>query len=303
MNLALSTFMTTKSVQLVFMSLVMGLTAAYVYTLTEALTPEPSITYQNTTTHKNGTINAGSTQRDKAYVNSYLGGITLFHPFAAISLALLCVLTIVSAAPVSRCMWDNPITGPTVMICTLLVTPLWQCNYWFILTLGGIACLETAIGSPCTAPLVLKGAKPDSLTKIITVPGVWTMRITLQSAGLASRVLLFIPLVFSLDSTRTAPLVAACSFVGIPVFISAINIIRSVKTAWTDVRAESLLASEQESDSNPLVLPVAEVTTPQLAAFRYASAQPLRQSAFFTTEATLFRQTENSAKWNPKKTT
>lgn len=287
-NLALSTLLTTKAVQLVFMSLVMGLTAAYVYTLTEALTPVP-------------TLNQTTTPRDKAYVNSYLGGMTLFQPFAAISLAILCVLTLVAAAPVSRSLWDTQITGPTIMICTLLVTPLWQCYYWFIVTLGVVACLETAMGNPWATPLVSEGGQTDSLTKVLTVPGVWAIRIILQLAGLFFRALLFIPLVTSLDTARTAPLVAAWLFVGIPVFVSAINIVRSFKTALRDLGTQNVNQAESEGDS---ASQEPTVTGPSAnAPFRYESAPPLRQSAFFTTEAALFRQTEASAMWNPKKTT
>ena len=286
-SLALSTLVTTKSVQLVFMSLLMGLTAAYTYVLAEALTPVPVIAFGNSTNTTN------MTSRPQAYVDAYLGGMTLFQPFAAISLGLLCVQTLVAAAPVSRCMWDTPLTGPTVMICTLLVTPLWPCNYWTILALGGVACVEAALGSPWEdSEWDPRAPQPDG-------GGVWTTRIVVQAAGALVRGYLGWALWGSLGATRTAPLVAAGVFVGVPVLVSGVNLLRSLKAALLiDATPPSPGPSRVTQPLAPTPPPIGLAPPPP----KEPGAMPAAMSACFTTEAALFRPSEASAMWHPKKT-
>ena len=253
LNLFLCTVVSAQKIQVVFMSLVMGITASYIWVATKVLTAESIKT--------------------SAYAQYFLGSNALKDLFPtlsiSISLSLLIVQTLIASAAVSPNLWTNPATGPTIIMAVFLSSEL---KYSGII--GAVVYGLLAVGEVLTYPTNLK-----------TTPFVLLcVALGFQLAVLFGGVVLLTYQLAS-DNASLTVLVVEAVLIGTPVLASGT---RCINTAVAVVTA---IGTEEHSESSTAAAPLKNSI----------ESLPQLQTAFYTTEANLFRATPLTAEWAPKK--
>ena len=253
LNLFLCTVVSAQKIQVVFMSLVMGITASYIWVAAKVLTAESIQT--------------------SAYAQYFLGSNALKDLFPtlsiSISLALLLVQTLIAAAAVTPNLWTNPATGPTVIMAVFLSSGLKYSGILGAVVYGLLALGEvlTYSANRATAPFIL----------LCVALGF--------QVGVLFGGVIFLTYQVSSDHASLAVLVVESVLIGIPVLASGT---RCINTGAAVVAA---MGREEHSDSSTAAVP--QKTS--------IESPPQMQTAFYTTEANLFRATPLTAEWAPKK--
>lgn len=262
-NIFLCTIMDACKVQQVFMSLVMGIAATYIWVAANILTAQ-SI-------------------RDSLYAQYFMGASSLKDLFPvvgiSISLSLLVVQTLIAAAAVTPNLWDNPVTGPTVVIAVLLASKDKTCGLGYILIFAFVSLCE----------VVTYPKKPLDTTQKVQLTSFIILCVALGAqVAVGGLGIFFLLSRVTMDINNSPVLVTGCVLFGIPVLAS---ITRCIKTAVQVFDAAHKLEPNQEDV--PVNPQASQMTVPQI--------YPQMQTAFHTTEASLFRATPLTTQWAPKK--
>lgn len=267
-NIFLCTIMDACKVQQVFMSLVMGIAATYIWVAANIL--------------------AAQSIRDSPYAQYFMGASSLKDLFPvvgiSISLSLLVVQTLIAAAAVSPNLWDNPVTGPTVVAAVLLASKDKTCGLVYILIFVFVSICEVV-----TYPK----QQLDTAPKVQWTPFIILCVALGAQVAVGGLSVFFLLSRVVMDIDNSPVLVTECVLFGIPVLAS---IIRCIKTAVQVFKASRKLEQNQEvplAANVPVSTERAQMTMP--------GKFPHMQTAFYTTEASLFRATPLTSQWAPKK--
>jgi hypothetical protein len=250
-------------VQRHFLSLVLALTAAYLYVTCQVLAP------------------SGQTITNSTYNAYYLDNQppltpVLLYARIGVALGILCVQVLVAAAAVSPDWWGSPVTGPAVVIAVVMCSTVQSCAWVqpLIYTLVGAVVLEAA-----TFPRVAQ-AEQEGLLLITT-----SIALAAQLFGTGIQVYLSYR-VWRVDFKETVPFAAGVICLGIPVLAAIVSLVNTCARLVALSATVSTPPGVTAEASRVLYHPTALLT--QDALF---PAPPTLQSAFYTTEAMLFRPT------------
>lgn len=264
-NLFLCTVIDAQKVQQCYMSLVMGVTASYIWVAANVLTAD---SIQNS-----------------PYAQYFLGEYTLRDLFPilgiSISLSLLVLQTLITAAAVTPHLWGISVTGPTVVTAVLLASKDRSCGLGFIIIFAFLAVCE----------VLTRSQQPFDLTKGVPMTPFIVLCISLGVqvlVGAANVYFLFNRI--AIDNANLALLIIESILLGIPLLAS---ITRCIRTAVQVYSASIKLQKTASTASLPVNPQAAAITIPQIF--------PQMQTAFHSTEANLFRATPLTAQWAPKK--
>ena len=247
-------------VQRHFLSLVLALTAAYLYVTCQVLAPSGQ-TITNST-YANSTYNAYYLDNEPSLTP------VLLYARIGVALGILCVQVLVAAAAVSPDWWGSPVTGPAVVIAVVMCSTVQSCAWVqpLIYTLVGAVVLEAA-----TFPRPAQ-AEQEGLLLITT-----SIALAAQLFGTGIQVYLSYR-VWRVDFKETVPFAAGVICLGIPVLTAIVSL---VNTCARLVTLSATVSTPQGVTAE----------APLLTQDAFSPAPTTLQSAFYTTEAMLFRPT------------
>lgn len=246
--------------------------------------------------------NAGNYTLSQAYAALFLGDSPPWDPLLPYvgmggTLAILCVQTLVAAAAVSPNLWDSRVTGPMVMIALCMCSEVRSCVWPGVLALIAVVALEVLTSVRDTDA----AGYPKTLLAVTAVCGTCQLvKIGIESY-LSYRVL----------TTAELPLgtliVGGVGF-GIPFIASWVTFVTGLVKLKTAADGVLSLKSEASSTFASNTACGLGTSAPPQSASRHtlrtvvpASDVGTLQTAFHTSEASLFRPSTASGQWAPKK--
>ena len=264
-NLGLSTLPKGETVQRLFMSVVMGITASYIYVVCQVLSGQSLMSNPVTQFY----LGTGVTQSVLPVVG--LAG----------SLALLVIQTLVAAAAVSPNIWQSPGTGSIVVISVLLTSNIRVCALWAI---GALVLVSLGVILTCQGDK--KITRDNEGQVIICIIYLIFQVIELAVMGVLGAVLCL------WNFEHITPFVGAVALIGIPFLAGVFRLIAAGIALFEAFNPAELTTT-------PSVLPGGD---PPAAGTAQITVGTLFQTAFHSTEANLFRPSAKTAAWAPKKT-
>jgi hypothetical protein len=194
----------------------------------------------------------------------------------AISLALLCVQTFVAAAAVAPEIWASPITVPTITTAIMLTSTLRNCGLGIVLI---IVFATTAVLQTLTYPGKMRN---KAFTETLLASSIFQVFLFLSSVSFG----IFTCIGVNNISTLVVRIVLVAATT-LPSASATIWLLVQVFQSFYETTPEEI---QQHTPENQPPRPITVLNEP---------GAPM--TAFYTTEAKLFRSTSQTANWAPKK--